>query len=352
MDDIQTATGRALVVRRARWSWHLDRRRLTRAREAAPLQLSAAFGEECGGARSSASAPATLRSPATSANARPVGISAGHEEARRSSQRQGAELRERLVRRLLEAADAAPAGLSPVAPARRPKLHGPRRRGPGSCDVVVYDRLAPRPARPGAAAAEAIYVGKSRAGRHAAGRDRRAPRRTRARRPGVVRLKGGTRSSGAAARTARVHRGRRRLGGVPGITSASRRRPRVPVTHRGVAQSFGGRHGSTAHGDEVDLARVATSTTRSSADGGRQLAGTCAELIAAGRQARSPRLRQWGRRPSNARSWDAVRHAALARPRGSAPRHARRGGSSSRPRDSRWSASLGRRSSLRFALPG
>ena len=47
---------------------------------------------------------------------------------------------------------------------------------------------------------------------------------------------------------------------VPGVTSAiaAPALAGIPVTHRGLAQSFAVVTGSTAHGDEVDLARVAT----------------------------------------------------------------------------------------------
>ena len=49
---------------------------------------------------------------------------------------------------------------------------------------------------------------------------------------------------------------------VPGITSAvaAPALAGIPVTHRGLAQSFAVVTGSTAHGDEVDLTRVATAT--------------------------------------------------------------------------------------------
>ena len=60
---------------------------------------------------------------------------------------------------------------------------------------------------------------------------------------------------------------------VPGITSAvaAPALAGIPVTHRGVAQSFAVVTGSTAHGDEVDLARVATVDGHARrADGGRE----------------------------------------------------------------------------------
>jgi siroheme synthase len=62
-----------------------------------------------------------------------------------------------------------------------------------------------------------------------------------------------------------------------------------------VAQSFAVVTGSTAHGDEVDLARVATSTdTLVVLMAAGKLAETCAELIAAGRPADEPAaIVQW-----------------------------------------------------------
>ena len=88
---------------------------------------------------------------------------------------------------------------------------------------------------------------------------------------------------------------------VPGITSAiaAPALAGIPVTHRGVAQSFAVVTGSTAHGDEVDLARVATSTdTLVVLMAAGKLAETCAELIAAGRPATEPAaIVQWAATP-------------------------------------------------------
>ncbi len=88
---------------------------------------------------------------------------------------------------------------------------------------------------------------------------------------------------------------------VPGITSAiaAPALAGIPVTHRGLAQSFAVVTGSTAHGDEVDLARVATSTdTLVVLMSAGKLAETCAELIAAGRAATEPAaIVQWAGTP-------------------------------------------------------
>jgi uroporphyrin-III C-methyltransferase len=84
---------------------------------------------------------------------------------------------------------------------------------------------------------------------------------------------------------------------VPGISSAiaAPAYAGIPVTHRGVAQSFAVVTGSTAHGDEVDLARVATATdTLIVLMAAGKLAATCEELIAAGRSAHEPAaIVQW-----------------------------------------------------------
>jgi siroheme synthase len=71
------------------------------------------------------------------------------------------------------------------------------------------------------------------------------------------------------------------------------------VTHRGVSQSFAVVTGSTAHGDEVDLARVATAAdTLVVLMAAGKLAETCAELIAAGRPADEPAaIVQWAATP-------------------------------------------------------
>ena len=66
-----------------------------------------------------------------------------------------------------------------------------------------------------------------------------------------------------------------------------------------MAQSFAVVTGSTAHGDEVDLGRVATATdTLVVLMAAGKLADTCAELIAAGRPATEPAaIVQWAGTP-------------------------------------------------------
>jgi uroporphyrin-III C-methyltransferase len=88
---------------------------------------------------------------------------------------------------------------------------------------------------------------------------------------------------------------------VPGVSSAvaAPAFAGIPVTHRGVAQSFAVVTGSTAHGDEVDLARVATATdTLVILMAAGKLRETCAELIDAGRPAHEPAaIVQWAATP-------------------------------------------------------
>jgi uroporphyrin-III C-methyltransferase len=88
---------------------------------------------------------------------------------------------------------------------------------------------------------------------------------------------------------------------VPGVSSAvaAPAYAGIPVTHRGLAQSFAVLTGSTAHGDEVDLARVATATdTLVVLMAAGKLAETCRELIAAGRPADDPAaIVQWASTP-------------------------------------------------------
>jgi siroheme synthase len=66
-----------------------------------------------------------------------------------------------------------------------------------------------------------------------------------------------------------------------------------------MAQSFAVVTGSSAHGDEVDLERVATATdTLSVLMAAGKLATTCAELIVAGRPATEPAaIVQWAGTP-------------------------------------------------------
>ena len=125
---------------------------------------------------------------------------------------------------------------------------------------------------------------------------------------------------------------------VPGVTSAiaAPALAGIPVTHRGMAQSFAVVTGSTAHGEEVDLARVATSTdTLVVLMAAGKLAETCAELIAAGRPATEPAaIVQWAATPEQRtvvgtlEDLPALAAAVVDRPAGDARR--RRG---RRPRE-------------------
>jgi siroheme synthase len=88
---------------------------------------------------------------------------------------------------------------------------------------------------------------------------------------------------------------------VPGVSSAvaAPAFAGIPVTHRGVAQSFAVVTGSTAHGDQVDLARVATATdTLVILMAAGKLKETCSELVAAGRPSDDPAaIVQWAATP-------------------------------------------------------
>ena len=172
-------------------------------------------------------------------------------------------------------------------------------------DVIVYDRLAsPQLLDLAPARAERIYAGKE-------------PGRSAMRQPEidallveralrgetVVRLKGGDpfvfgRGGEEALACAKAGVA---FEVVPGVTSATAAPALagIPLTHRGMAQSFAVVTGSTAHGDEVDLARVATSTdTLVVLMAAGKLAETCAELIAAGRPAAEPAaIVQWAATP-------------------------------------------------------
>jgi uroporphyrin-III C-methyltransferase len=175
----------------------------------------------------------------------------------------------------------------------------------GLANVVVYDRLvSPALLDLAPSTAERIYAGKE-PGRSAM----RQPEIDallveRARRGGtVVRLKGGDpfvfgRGGEEVLACARAGVA---FEVVPGITSAiaAPALAGIPVTHRGVAQSFAVVTGSTAHGDDVDLARVATSTdTLVVLMAAGKLAETCAELIAAGRATTEPAaIVQWAGTP-------------------------------------------------------
>jgi uroporphyrin-III C-methyltransferase len=174
-------------------------------------------------------------------------------------------------------------------------------------DVVVYDRLAPPAllalAPPGA---ERIYVGKEPG--HRAMPQREIERLLVDRALGgatVVRLKGGDpfvfgrggeelAACAAAGVPCEV---------IPGVSvTAAVAAPAaagIPVTHREVARSFAVVTGSTAHGDHVELAGVATSTdTLVVLMAAGKLRGTCEELIGAGRPADEPAaIVQWAWTP-------------------------------------------------------
>ena len=175
----------------------------------------------------------------------------------------------------------------------------------GLADVVVYDRLAsPQLLDLAPAKAERIYAGKE-PGRPAMPQpeinallvERALQGKT------VVRLKGGDpfvfgRGGEEALACAKASVA---FVVVPGVTSAiaAPALAGIPVTHRGMAQSFAVVTGSTAHGEEIDLARVATSTdTLVVLMAAGKLAETCAELIAAGRPATEPAaIVQWAATP-------------------------------------------------------
>ncbi|MGH2594528.1 MAG: uroporphyrinogen-III C-methyltransferase, partial [Actinomycetota bacterium] len=175
----------------------------------------------------------------------------------------------------------------------------------GLADVVVYDRLAsPKLLDLAPVNAERIYAGKE-------------PGRPAMRQPDidallveralrgqtVVRLKGGDpfvfgRGGEEALACAKAGVA---FEVVPGVTSAiaAPALAGIPVTHRGKAQSFAVVTGSTAHGEEVDLARVATATdTLVVLMAAGKLAETCAELIVSGRPAIEPAaIIQWAATP-------------------------------------------------------
>lgn len=174
-----------------------------------------------------------------------------------------------------------------------------------AADVVVYDRLvSPELLSHAPADAERVYVGKE-PGRSAVPQEEicsilvaRALAGLR-----VVRLKGGDPfvfgrggEEALACAAAGV-----RFEVVPGVSSAlaAPAFAGIPVTHRGVAQSFAVVTGSTAHGDEVDLERVATATdTLVVLMAAGKLAATCSELIGAGRPALEPAaIVQWASTP-------------------------------------------------------
>ena len=219
----------------------------------------------------------------------------------------GDELRRRLVHRLLENTppEAGTVYLVGAGPGDPGLITVRGAEVMGVADVVVYDRLAAPAlldlAPPGA---ERIYAGKE-------------PGRSAMRQPEidallvehalagrtVVRLKGGDPfvfGRGGEEALACVRAGVA-FEVVPGVSSAvaAPALAGIPLTHRGMAQSFAVVTGSTAHGDEVDLRRVATATdTLVVLMAAGKLAETCAELIAAGRPATEPAaIVQWAATP-------------------------------------------------------
>jgi uroporphyrinogen III methyltransferase / synthase len=172
-------------------------------------------------------------------------------------------------------------------------------------DVVVFDRLAsPALLELAPANAERVYVGKE-PGRSAmpqaeiealiVGRAQRGQT--------VARLKGGDPfvfGRGGEEARACVRAGVR-FEVVPGVTSAvaAPALAGIPLTHRGLATSFTVVTASTAHGDDVDLARVANAAdTLVLLMAAGKLAQTCDELIAAGRPPAEPAaIVQWAGTP-------------------------------------------------------
>jgi len=170
-----------------------------------------------------------------------------------------------------------------------------------AADVVVYDRLAsPALLDLAPADAERVYAGKE-PGRSALpqeGINRLLVERALAG-SAVVRLKGGDpfvfgRGGEEALACARAGVP---FEVVPGVTSAvaAPALAGIPVTHRGLAQSFAVVTASTAHGDGVDLARVATAVdTLVVLMAAGRLEETCRELVDAGRAAGEPAaIVQW-----------------------------------------------------------
>jgi uroporphyrin-III C-methyltransferase len=175
--------------------------------------------------------------------------------------------------------------------------------GPGDPDLitVVYDRLAsPLLLDLAPADAERVYAGKE-PGRSALPQDeinRLLVDRARDDKA-VVRLKGGDPfvfgrggEEALACASAGVP-----FQVVPGVTSAvaAPALAGIPVTHRGIAQSFAVVTASTARGDGVDVARVATAVdTLVVLMAAGRLEETCRELIAAGRPEDEPAaIIQW-----------------------------------------------------------
>ncbi len=170
-----------------------------------------------------------------------------------------------------------------------------------AADVVVYDRLAsPALLDLAPADAERVYAGKE-PGRSALPQEQINRLLVERSLAGfaVVRLKGGDpfvfgRGGEEALACARSGVP---FEVVPGVTSAvaAPALAGIPVTHRGLAQSFAVVTASTAHGDGVDLARVATAVdTLVVLMAAGRLEKTCRELIDAGRPAGEPAaIIQW-----------------------------------------------------------
>jgi len=170
-----------------------------------------------------------------------------------------------------------------------------------AADVVVYDRLAsPLLLDLAPADAERVYAGKE-PGRSAIPQDEINRLLVERARNGkaVVRLKGGDPfvfgrggEEALACASAGVP-----FEVVPGVTSAvaAPALAGIPITHRGLAQSFAVVTASTAHGDGVDMARVATAVdTLVVLMAAGRLEETCRELIAAGRPEDDPAaIIQW-----------------------------------------------------------
>ena len=164
-----------------------------------------------------------------------------------------------------------------------------------AADVVVFDRLAaPALLELAPASAERIYVGKEPGRSAIAQHDIDALLVARARLgQTVVRLKGGDpfvfgRGGEEALACARAGV---RFEVVPGVTSAVAAPAfgGIPLTHRGLAQSFAVVTASAAHGDAVDLARVATAVdTLVVLMAAGVLSSTCRELVDAGRPPEEP----------------------------------------------------------------
>jgi uroporphyrin-III C-methyltransferase len=165
----------------------------------------------------------------------------------------------------------------------------------GLADLVVFDRLA-APALLDLAPrrAERVYVGKE-PGRRAMTQEAISALLVERALEGdtVVRLKGGDPfvfGRGGEEALACVRAGVR-VEVVPGVTSAvaAPAAAGIPLTHRDLARSVAIVTGSTAHGEGVDLADVATATdTLVLLMAAGALEGICRALIEHGRDASTP----------------------------------------------------------------